>query len=45
MPSNPDPRISMLMILNMFLALMLIFSANFVKNMIDFQPSFPVTGF
>lgn len=34
------PEISMLMILNVFLDLMLPFSGNFVRNIIDFQSVF-----
>lgn len=42
---NRNPRISMLVILNMFLDLMLLFSDNFVREMIDIQPTFLVTGY
>lgn len=41
---NPNPRISMLLILNMFLDLMLLFSDNFVRDMIGIQSTFLVTG-
>lgn len=45
MAFNPDSRISVLVTLAVLLAVMLPFSANFVRDMIDFQPSFPVSGY